>query len=330
MTKLIALFTILSLSSLNIAGQTNNDKNVQETERIVPIRFGDMESWVERHIKESRLLGGKQKVLYACGPTETIHGNKAYDFSSKTIWGISNAFASIVGIDKGACTTQPEYRDKKNGNCARLDTRMENVKVFGMIDLEVAIAGTLFLGSVNEPVKDINYPYECINMGIPFTNKPKALLLDLKARVSQCGLVTKATGFSTEVIKGHDQPEIYIYLQKRWEDKKGNIYAKRIGTARHRFPTSIPNWINDYRVDIQYGDITSNADFHKYMGLFPDGGQFKAINSEGDMELINEIGWGDPSDEPTHIILMITAGSYPAFYGTIGNAFWIDNLRFVY
>ncbi len=328
MNKLI--ITILLTSIIQLINATNTSKpseNKNTNERIVPIKFGDMEQWATRHIKESFLLGGKTKTLYVCGPTETINKNEAYDFS-KTIWGISNAYANVMGVAKAACTTQPEKRG--DGYCARLDAKLETVKVLGMLDIEVAIAGTLFLGSVNEPVRSANDPYGSINMGIPFTEKPKALLVDLKARISPEQTLTKALGFGSKIIKGHDEPEIYIFLQKRWEDKEGNIHAKRIGTARHRFNKSIPDWINDYRVDIHYGDITNRPDFKTYMGLFPDGGQFKAKNSEGEMKLINEVGWGDENDKPTHIILMITAGCYPAFYAALGNAFWVDNLRFVY
>lgn len=296
-------------------------------ENIVPLRYGDMESWTTRYIKESYLLGGKTKTIYVCGPEESIKGNIPYDYS-KTIWGISNAYANIMGVAKAACTTQPEKRG--DGYCARLDTKMETVEVLGLIDVKVCIAGTLFLGAVNEPVKSASDPYGSIDMGIRFEKKPKAVLLDIKAKVSESRKVTKALGFGVSTIDGHDEPEVYVYLQKRWEDKDGNIYAKRIGTARHRFDKSIPDWINGYRVDIHYGDITKEPFFKKYMGLFPDGGQFKAKNSQGRMTVINEVGWADPDEQPTHIILMITAGCYPAFYGTPGNSLWVDNIRMVY
>ena len=297
-------------------------------EKIVPLKFGNMESWTVRYIKESGLLGGKTKTLYVLAPTDTLYKNKAYDFS-KTIWGISNAYASPAGVDKGANTTQPERRGK--GYCARLDTRIETVKVLGFIDIEVCIAGTLFLGDVCEPVKSTNDPYSSINVGIPFTGRPKALLLDLKARVGEEHKVLKATGFSKKKwIEGHDEPEVYVYLQKRWEDEKGNIYAKRVGTARHRFSHSIPDWINGYRLDIAYGDITSEPYFKKYMGLFPDGGQFKARNSKGKMVYIQEVGWAEADEQPTHVILMITAGCYPAFYGYPDNALWVDNIKWVF
>lgn len=297
-------------------------------ERIVPIKFGDMEHWTVRYIKESRLLGGNTKKLYVLAPTDTIRKNAAFDFS-KTIWGISNAYASPAGIDKGANAAQPEKRGK--GHCARLDTRIEDVKVLGFIDLEVCVVGTLFLGSNIEPVTSASDPYAAINMGIPFTQKPKAVMLDLKARVSPEQKVLKATGLSKKKwIVGHDEPEVYVFLQKRWEDADGQIHALRIGTARERFSKTIPEWKNNYRIDIHYGDITGEAFFKDYMGLFPAAGQFKARNSKGKMVRIQEDGWGSADDTPTHVILMITAGCYPAFYGYPGNALWVDNVKWIF
>lgn len=297
-------------------------------EKIVPIKFGDMEHWTVRYIKESKLLGGQTKTLYVLAPTDTIRKNAPFNFSN-TCWGISNAYAAPAGIDKGANTTQPERRGK--GTCARLDTRIEDVKVLGCINLEVCIAGTLFLGENIEPVTDANDPYAAINMGIPFTGKPKAVMLDLKMRVSPEQRVLKATGFAKKKwIEGHDEPEVYVYLQKRWEDDKGNIYAKRIGTVRQRFAHSMPEWHNNYRINIHYGDITQQPFFKDYMGLFPAGGQFKAKNKKGKIVPIKEIGWGNDTDTPTHVILMITAGCYPAFYGYPGNALWVDNIRWVF
>lgn len=295
---------------------------------IVPIKYGDMEQWAVRYIKESGLLGGNTKTLYVLAPTDTIRKNAAFDFS-KTCWGISNAWAAPAGIDKGANTTQPEPRG--NGTCARLDTRIETVKVLGFINLEVCIAGTLFLGENIEPVIDANDPYAAINMGIPFTQKPKAVMLDLKMQVNPERKVLKATGFAKKKwIDGHDEPEVYVYLQKRWEDEKGNIYAKRIGTLRQRFEHSIPEWQNNTQFDIHYGDISQEPFFKEYMGLFPAGGQFKAKNKKGKMVPIKEVGWGTANDTPTHVILMITAGCYPAFFGYPGNALWVDNVKWVY
>ena len=41
----------------------------------------------------------------------------------------------------------------------------------------------------------------------------------------------RATGFSKITdVAGKDYPAAILFLQKRWEDANGNVYAKRIGT----------------------------------------------------------------------------------------------------
>ena len=67
-------------------------------EKIVPIKFGDMEHWTVRYIKESKLLGGQIKTLYVLAPTDTIRKNAPFNFSN-TCWGISNAYAAPAGIE---------------------------------------------------------------------------------------------------------------------------------------------------------------------------------------------------------------------------------------
>ena len=52
-----------------------------------------------------------------------------------------------------------------------------------------------------------------------------------------------ATGFSKITdVEGKDFPEMNLFLQKRWEDKDGNIYAKRVGTAVVRYYTTTDDW----------------------------------------------------------------------------------------
>lgn len=295
-------------------------------ERIEPIPYGDMEQWVVRYIKESALLGGKTQTLYVLAPTDTIKGNKVFTFEN-TPWGISNAYAAPAGIDKAACTTQPERRG--DGWCARCDTRLITVRALGIIDIRVMVAGTLFLGKVREPVRDAGDPYGAIEMGIPFTGRPKALMIDYKTRVNPENKLIKAKIFSVKEIEGHDEPEVYVYLQKRWEEK-GKIYAKRVGTMRCRFDKSVEEWQNKVRFDIHYGDISKEPWFMSYMDLNPNEGAFKAANSADKMVQIKEVGWADENEEPTHVILMLTAGCYPAWYGCPGNAFWIDNVSWVF
>lgn len=299
-------------------------------DKIVPIEWGDMESWTVRNIKESKIIGGKVKTLYILGPADTLDVNapKAYKAKGGTPWGISNAYANIMGISKAVCTTRPEKRDK--GWCARLETKMEDIRVIGLVNVHACITGSLFLGQTIEPIRNTNDPYSNADMGIPFKERPKALMLDLKTLVSDSKKVTKASGMKTSEINGHDEPEICVFLQQRWEDENGNIFAKRIGTLRQRFPESIAEWKNNYQIPIHYGDITGRNDFKNYQGLFGDTETYKALNSKGKMVTINEVGWGNPDDAPTHIILMIKSGSYPAFQGTVGNTLWVDNIRFVY
>ena len=45
----------------------------QEREELFP--FGNMDQWVKREIKESAIIGGAQKDIYAVGPTQTIKGD---------------------------------------------------------------------------------------------------------------------------------------------------------------------------------------------------------------------------------------------------------------
>lgn len=314
-------YTLLIIALFGAAATAAADK-------VVPIRFGDMEHWTVRYIKESSMLGGATKTLYVLGPTDTIRQNRAYDFS-RTIWGISNAYACPAGIDKGSNTVGPERRG--SGHCARLDTRMEAVKVLGGINMELLVQGSLFLGAVVEPVKSTNDPYASIDVGIPFTGRPKALMLDYKATVSPEHRILTADGFGKKKWRtGHDEPEVYVYLQKRWEDKNGKIYARRVGTMRYRITATTDGWQNGVRLDIHYGDISTESYFRKYMGLYPDGGQFKARNSRGKMVPVTETGWAEPDETPTHVVLMITSGCYPVFTGHPGNTLWVDNVRWVY
>ena len=57
------------------------------------VAFGDFEHWVTRTIKESAIIGGKNKTLYEIGPTQTINGNKAYSNLGGSPWATSNVYA---------------------------------------------------------------------------------------------------------------------------------------------------------------------------------------------------------------------------------------------
>ncbi|MCQ2346095.1 MAG: PCMD domain-containing protein [Paludibacteraceae bacterium] len=297
-------------------------------ERIENVPFGDFEQWAVRYIKESKLLGGKTKVLYAVAPVDTIRANTPFQYGKhNNPWSVSNAYAKVGGVEKASGTTRPERRG--NGWCARLDCKLDSVVAMKVIDLKVLVAGTLFTGRTIEPVtmKGANDPYGVIDMGVPFTKHPKALMIDYKARVENSNEIVYAKAVSKpRKREGRDCAEIYIYFQHRWEDPDGTVHAYRVGTCYERIWNSVPEWRNNHRIPIRWGDITKQADYHDYEGLNQH--LFRTTNSQGKLVRIQEEGFSD--DAPTHMIMMITSGRYEAFVGHAGNTLWVDNVRFVY
>ena len=303
---------------------TSYAQETKEHAELIP--FGDMDQWMVRTVDESFIIGGQTKYLYEIATGDTLRDNTPYK-NTLSPWATSSVMAKVSGIYKGSVTVFPEKRG--DGYCTRLETRLEEVKVFGVINLTVLATGTVFLGELMEPVRDTKNPQGKLNHRITFERKPVALEFDYK--VSPGGEQVKATGLGKPKAMGvQNNAEACLYLQYRWEDEDGNVFAQRVGTAYERYDKEVSEWQNGHRIDIHYGDITSEPFFKPYMGLFPDGGQFKAENSKGRMVDIEEVGWAAPDETPTHIILMITAGCYPAFYGAIGNALWVDNVRLVY
>lgn len=295
--------------------------------RIEPIRFGNMDQWIDRQIKESGIIGGALKHVYAIGPTATITGNKEYSNMGGSPWASSNVMARVAGITKTNTSVFPEKRG--NGFCARMDTRMESVKVFGLIDITVLAAGSVFLGEVHEPIKGTKNPQKMLNSGVPFTKKPIALQFDYKVKMSDRKKRIRATGFSRITdVEGRDYPEVNLFLQKRWEDAEGNIYAKRVGTMVVRYDKTT-DWQNNATYSIMYGDITGDPAYRAYMMRLQVEERY-AINSKGESVPIKEVGWGTKDDVPTHLILQFTSSHGGAYIGSPGNSLWIDNVKLVY
>lgn len=314
--KKIALLLLLCLAA-NI-----------HAERIDTIPFGDMESWTVRYIKESKLLGGQTKTLYALAPTDTIWENGPYTYGQNgNPWATSNAYADVHRmIEKAAGTMKPEKRED-GGTCCRLNVEMLGVRALDRIDIEVLVAGTLFTGRNLEPITTAKDPYQNIDFGVPFTGRPSALMFDYKCIVSPEEWVWFAKGFGKPKKQdGHDEAEAYVYLQHRWEDEKGHIHSIRVGTGYKRFTEDQLTWVNGYRLPIHYGDITGEPWYEDYMGFK---GIQRAVNSKGKMTPIIEEGW-DASLESTHIVIMLTSGKYEAFVGHDGNVLWVDNVCLVY
>lgn len=296
-------------------------------QKVEMLPFGDMDQWVNREIKESGIIGGNTKNVYAIGPTQTITGAKVYKNLGGSPWATSNVMAKVAGVVKTNTSVFPEKRGA--GYCARLDTRMESVKVFGLVDITVLAAGSMFLGTVHEPIKGTKNPNKMLQMGIPFTKRPVALQFDYKVKMSDRENRIRATGFSKITdVAGKDFPAAILLLQKRWEDAEGNVYAKRIGTMVVRYYTST-NWCNNATYDILYGDITGDPAYKAHMMRLGFEERY-TLNSKGESVPIHEVAWGGKDDEPTHIILQFTSSHGGAYIGSPGNSFWVDNVKLIY
>lgn len=292
-------------------------------QRLEPVPFGDMESWVVRLIKESRIIGGQTRALYCLGQSDTIRVNQAYDYArSGSPWASSNAYAKVAGVEKGACTMRPEKRED-GGTCCRLDIELQAVKALGIVNVEVVAGGTLFTGRMIEPIKSSDNPDKNIECGIPYTRRPKALIFDYKCNVSpEQTLTSTRGGGKPKQIAGHDCAKAFLILEHRWEDADGTIHALRVGTAMEYFEKTVSTWQNAHRIEVHYGDITKEPFYKPYMGLKSE--QY-AMNSKGKMVNFIEEGW-DGTKQPTHMIINFAAGSQEAYVGHIGNTMWVDNV----
>ena len=292
------------------------------------LKYGDMEQWVTRTIHESSIIGGHKKTLYEIGPTQHIDGNVPYSNLGGSPWGNSNVMAKVTGVVK---TNNTVYQDTRmeGGYCARLETHIEKVKVLGLININVLAAGAIYLGDMREPVTGTKAGVEGVNSGIPFTRKPKSLIYDYKVKLANQKNRIKLTGFSSrEEIPGIDCAITYLYLQKRWEDADGNIFANRVGTLIVKYDQSTKDWVNNATYEIKYGDISHEPGFDaETMGLRSID---YARNSKGKNVIIQEKGWADDDEIPTHLIVQFCSSHGGAFVGSPGNTLWIDNVALGY
>ena len=297
------------------------------SENVVPFAYGDMDNWIVREIHESGIIGGNTKWLYELGPSDTIVGNTAFRNMGGSPWATSNVMAKVAGVVKTNTSVFPEKRG--DGMCARMETRYESVKVFGLVDIEVIAAGSVFLGTVHEPIKGTKNPQAMLQSGVPFSKKPKALRFDYKVKAAPEKNRVRSTGFSRKsTVAGQDSLAVILLLQKRWEDAEGNVYSKRVGTMVQRYTESTPDWVNDATYPILYGNITSKPEYKPYMRIQVE--ECYTLNSKGKSVPIQEVGWAEPGEAPTHMVLQFTSSHGGAYIGSPGNTFWIDNVELIY
>ena len=127
--RLVVTTFVAFISSLSLLAQ----------HKVEMFPFGDMDQWVDRQIKESGIIGGNTKNVYEIAPTAVIQGDQVYKNMGGSPWGTSNVMAKVAGITKTNTSVFPEKRGE--GYCARLDTRMESVKVLGLVNITVLAAG---------------------------------------------------------------------------------------------------------------------------------------------------------------------------------------------
>ena len=272
-------------------------------ERIEPIPFGDFEHWKSSTIKESSLIGGQTKTLYKIGGS----------------WSSSNAHAKAFGIDKVSVSVTPEKRGE--GTCCRMESTLETVSAIG-IDFKALATGSIFTGKMIDVVgmKQSNDPNSAIDMGVPFTGRPSALILDYKALIQNAAAVYAPAKTKVKEVAGRDKGHITLILQHRWEEN-GHVYAYRVGTAV-QYINQTTDWKNDFRLPIVYGDAGKAS---KELS----NNRHKTHNSEGKMVCIEEVDFREDV-QPTHLIIQISAGSMPPFTGCPGNTIWVDNIKLVY
>lgn len=292
------------------------------------VKFGNFDSWITRSIKESILVGGKTQTLYEVGPSGRIDGAKPFTSQGGSPWATSNVYAKVCGVVKTNVSVFPDTH--KGGQCAKLCTHLVTCKAVGVVNVSALASGSLFLGTMLEPITGTSEPMSKFSVGIPFVRKPKAVKFDYKYLASGNERI-RETGFGKrQVLSGKDMAQLTCLLQKRWEDADGNIHALRIGTLRHFFSQSTTGWVEGREFRISYGDITGEPFYKTYMGLMTGEGAYYALNSRGKNVRVIEEGWASSDETPTHVILKFDSSNGGAYTGSVGNTLWVDNVRFVY
>ncbi|MGN1211141.1 MAG: PCMD domain-containing protein [Candidatus Cryptobacteroides sp.] len=317
-----AILFLTTIALLCLAEPVFSQNNVVELIE----EYGKFDRWCVRSVNESGIIGGRTKLLYEFyGDMDTVSTREPYVSPDYYLWRTNNVLAVVAGVVKTNNTVFPEKRG--NGYCARIETHIEEVKALGIINMEVVCQGVMMIGTLPEPITDTKNPMAKVIYGIPFEGKPSALVFDYKAEVGH--ETVRGTGFSRLKYMGTpDYPIANIILQKRWEDEDGTMHAKRIGTGIEMFRSNVDDWVNGHRLEIIYGDATLSPRYEDCMDLVSDPDKaFYAINSKGRKVMVKEEGWGSVDEEPNYLIVSFLASSGSAFYGGVGNKFWIDNVK---
>lgn len=309
----LALCAATPLRAIPYSQEYLQDEGETATEgKVVSFNKGTFEHWTSQTIKESRIIGGATVNLMNIGAP----------------WASSNVWAKVSGVTK---TNVSMYRDSHPGHgyCVKLYTHIVEAKVLGLINIKVLAAGSIYLGQTIQPITDTKNPMAKLNAGLPFKQRPKAIIFDYKTHIVPGNRIRQNGITKGSAVSGQDMADCILYLQKRWEDAKGNIYAKRVGTMVARFSKST-DWHNNARFTIHYGDIRRQSFYSSAWALTSGSNTKYARNSKGHMVPVREVGWAAANETPTHICLQFDSSHGGAYVGTVGNTLWIDNVRLAY
>ena len=155
--------------------------------------YGTFDKWCTREVKESDLIGGQNKKLYEFYGNygNSVTGKTPFSAPSGYLWRTNNVLAVVAGVTKTNNTVFPEKRG--NGYCARIETHIEEVKVLGVVNMDVVCQGAIMIGKLPEPITTTKDPMSKVLYGVPFTGRPQALQFDYKANVGN--EVIRGTGF---------------------------------------------------------------------------------------------------------------------------------------
>lgn len=295
--------------------------------------FGDFEQWTIRRIKESAIVGKDSVTVYEIDRNQTIYGNIPYS-NTDSPWATSNAFAKVRGVVKTNVNVRPaphitRAENSSTGNsgerCAEMRTEIMSFKVLGMAKVEVLTAGAIYLGKLKEPINSMDNAIKSVNIGIPFTKRPKYLVFDYKATIRNSGTVSRSTMTKRTDMPGRDKAIATVQLQKRTE-KDGKIYAERVATGELLIGGSC-DWRHGAKLKLTYGKPENEEALSQFSRL---NSFFYAENSSGESVPIQETGWADPDTAPTHLIIYFASGYLGPFTGEIGNSLSIDNVMLEY
>lgn len=156
----------------------------------------------------------------------------------------------------------------------------------------------IFWGKMCEPVTDMDAAYADLDMGIPFTKKPRYRVLDYAAAIGNSGMISLGKGRKMETYTGKDQAVVLVHLQKCWEES-GKIAAQRTATGGFLInPTTA--WNQGYKLPLVYGKPSNTSLLSSFSQLNQT---FYTVNSKGQHVPIQEVGWAAEGTVPTHLAI---------------------------